>query len=74
MAPSSDHLNSGLSHRQHDGHSELQHTVRLGQIFPLLAEAAANSRAWLTDFSDEPVRVSEDLYDVILAYQHFQDV
>ena len=52
--------------------SELTRTVRLEQIFPLLLDAVANDSAWLADFSEEPVTISDDLYDVILAYRHFR--
>ena len=33
---------------------------------PLLLDAVANDSAWLADFSEEPVTISDDLYDVIL--------
>ena len=51
---------------------ERRMTVRLGQIFPALIDALANGRTFLNDFDDEPIEVSEDLYEVLLAYQHFQ--
>ena len=47
-------------------------SVPLGQIFPLLAEAVQSNRSWLQDFSDDDVTISTDLYEVILAYQHFR--
>jgi len=47
-------------------------SVPLGQIFPLLAEAVQSNRTWLQDFSDDDVTISADLYEVILAYQHFR--
>ena len=47
-------------------------TVSLGQIFPLLADAVQSERTWLDDFEDDPITISSDLYDVILAYQHFR--
>jgi len=47
-------------------------TVSLGQIFPLLADAVQSNRTWLKDFSDDDVEISSDLYEVILAYQHFR--
>lgn len=50
-----------------------QLTVKLGQIFPVLIDALANGRSWLNDFDDEELVVSEDLYEVLLAYQHFQE-
>ena len=47
-------------------------TVPLGRIMPLLAEAAESKRTWLDDFGDDDVTISEDLYEVILAYQHYR--
>ena len=47
-------------------------TVSLGEILPLLAEAVRSERTWLRDFADDEVTISTDLYEVILAYQHFR--
>jgi len=47
-------------------------TVSLGEILPLLADAFRSDRTWLRDFSDDQVTISSDLYEVILAYQHFR--
>lgn len=47
-------------------------TVSLSEILPLLADAVRNQRTWLTDFDDDPVTISTDLYEVILAYQHYR--
>jgi hypothetical protein len=47
-------------------------TVPLGEIFPLLADAVQSQRTWLRDFEDDGVTVSMDLYEVILAYQHYR--
>lgn len=47
-------------------------TVPLGEIFPLLAEAVRSKRTWLQDFEDDKITISTDLYEVILAYQHYQ--
>lgn len=47
-------------------------TLPLSEILPLLAEAVNSQRTWLRDFADDPVSISSDLYEVILAYQHFR--
>lgn len=47
-------------------------TLPLGEILPLLAEAVRSERTWLRDFEDDKVTISTDLYEVILAYQHFR--
>ena len=46
-------------------------TVALGDVFPLLADALDTNRAWVNDFEDEEITVSADLYDVLMAYMHF---
>ncbi len=47
-------------------------TVPLGEIFPLLADAVRSERTWLRDFADDEISISSDLYEVILAYQHYR--
>ena len=47
-------------------------TVSLGEILPLLADAVRSDRTWLRDFEADDVTISTDLYEVILAYQHFR--
>ena len=47
-------------------------TVPLSDVLPLLADAFNSRRTRLGDFSDDPVTISTDLYEVILAYQHFR--
>lgn len=50
------------------------HCVRisLGEVLPLLADAVASNRTWLTDFKDDEISISSDLHDVLLAYRHFR--
>lgn len=47
-------------------------SVPLGEILPLLADAVRSDRTWLRDFEEDEVTISTDLYEVILAYQHFR--
>jgi len=49
-------------------------TVRttLGEILPLLADAVASQRTWLTDFATDEITISSDLHDVLQAYRHFR--
>lgn len=57
------------------GHEASQpHTVRttLGEILPLLADAVASNRTWLTDFEADDITISADLHDVLQAYRHFR--
>jgi hypothetical protein len=46
--------------------------VPLGEIFPLLADAVRSERAWLADFADDEIQIPTDLYEVLLAYQHYR--
>jgi hypothetical protein len=47
-------------------------TVPLTEVLPLLADAVASQRTWLSDFEDDEVTVSADLYEVLLAYQYYR--
>jgi hypothetical protein len=53
-----------------DDHSQV--TVSVGEVLPLLADALASRRTWLSDFEQEDITISADLYDVLLAYRHFR--
>ena len=46
--------------------------VPLGKIVPLLMDAGKHERAWVNDFSEDLVRIDQDLYEVLLAYQTMQ--
>jgi len=46
-------------------------TVSLSEVFPLLADAVRSERTWLRDFAGDEITISTDLYEVILAYQHY---
>ena len=47
-------------------------TLSVGDVLPLLADAAESGRTWLGDFKDDDITISTDLYEVLLAYQHFR--
>ena len=46
--------------------------VTLGDVLPLLADAVASDRTWLSDFADDELEISADLHDVLQAYRHFR--
>jgi len=46
--------------------------VPLDEIIPALVDAASSGRAWIQDFAEEQVTISTDLYEFILAYQHYR--
>ena len=35
-------------------------------------DAVKNRRQWVGDFFDDDITISSDLYEVLLAYQHFR--
>jgi hypothetical protein len=47
-------------------------TVPLGEVLPLLTDAVQADRTWLRDFARDDITISMDLYEVILAYQHYR--
>jgi hypothetical protein len=47
-------------------------TVPLRDILATLADAVQSDRGWLRDFENDDVTISTDLYEVILAYQHYR--
>jgi hypothetical protein len=47
-------------------------TVNVGEVLPLLADAVASQRTWLSDFEDDEITISADLYEVLLAYQYYR--
>ena len=47
-------------------------TAPLSEVLPLLADAVASQRTWLSDFEDDEITISTDLYEVLLAYQYYR--
>lgn len=47
-------------------------TAKSAHLLPLLADAITSQRTWLADFADDEITVSADLYEVLMAYQHFR--
>ena len=46
-------------------------TVPLGDVFPPLLEALESDRTWPHDFADDEITISEDLYEVLLAFRQY---
>jgi hypothetical protein len=55
-----------------DGKIRESVNVPLMEILPLLSDAVRSDRTWLRDFADDEVNISMDLYEVLLAYQHYR--
>jgi hypothetical protein len=47
-------------------------TAPLSEVLPLLADAVNSRRTWLSDFEDDEITLSADLYEVLLAYQYYR--
>ena len=47
-------------------------TMSLGEVFPLLADAMLSDRTWLLDFADDDIAISEDLFEVLMAYSQYR--
>jgi hypothetical protein len=45
-------------------------TVNVGEVLPLLADAIASERTWLSDFENDEITITADLYEVLLAYRY----
>ncbi len=52
--------------------AEPQVSVRLGEITKILADAVSWDQTWLSDFENDEIRVSADLYEVLSTYTHLR--
>jgi len=46
--------------------------MNFGDFTRIVADAGRFDRTWLSDFSDEEIRIPEDLYEVISAYRRLR--
>ena len=46
-------------------------TVPLKDVLETLTDAIQQNRGWIQDFADDEITISTDLFEVILAYQHY---
>jgi len=67
--PENDNTTTVISSNQHQSQ---QVTVPAREVFTALSDAIQHGRAWLNDFEDDQITISSDLYEVILAYEHFR--
>ena len=47
-------------------------TVRLADISQALIDATRWNRTWVTDFADDEIQVSTDLYEILSAYMRLR--
>ena len=43
-------------------------SIRLSELYPLLAQAYRDNYVWLRDFEDDELLVSSDLFEVVRAF------
>ena len=46
--------------------------VRLKQIINVLAGVGKSDRTWLSDFADDEIKISADLYEVLSLYRRLR--
>ena len=46
--------------------------MKLGEFTKILADAIIWDRTWVTDFADEDIRVSADLYEILTMYSQMR--
>lgn len=47
-------------------------TLPLGDVLHLLVDAVNSGRTWLPDFEEDNITITTDLYEVLLAYEHYR--
>ena len=63
--------------QQHDFHNlntlQNQHfkEIQLQEIFPIVESSLEDNRKWISDFGNDKLFISNDLHDIVSAYQHF---
>lgn len=47
-------------------------SIRLEELTRIMADAIIWDRAWLNDLSDEQVKISSDLYEILMMYSQMR--
>jgi hypothetical protein len=47
-------------------------TVRVRDVLPALVEAIKQRKTWVEDFQDDPIAITRDLYEVLLAADRYK--
>lgn len=58
--------------QQSENLNDSQVAMELGEFTRILSDAIIWDRTWLQDLSDEEVRISSDLYEVLMAYSQLR--
>jgi hypothetical protein len=47
-------------------------TIKASDLFAALEIAIRDRRRWLDDFADDPVKITRDMYETLLAYKRLR--
>ena len=47
-------------------------SIKLGELTRILADAIIWDRTWISDFADDDIRISSDLFEVLSSYAHLR--
>lgn len=47
-------------------------SIELAELTQILQDASVRDRSWLRDLSDERVKISSDLYEILMAYSQMR--
>jgi len=64
----------GDDERQRGNSAETPATVSLEEFARVLSDAVSWDRTWLQDFADEPMIISQDLYEIIRMSQEIDQL
>ena len=53
-------------------YQEPEVSMKLGELTRILADAIIWDRTWITDFADDDVRISADLFEVLSTYSQMR--
>ncbi|HAP07496.1 MAG TPA: hypothetical protein DCR20_06700 [Planctomycetaceae bacterium] len=51
---------------------EPEATIKLGELTRILSDAIIWDRTWVSDFADDEVKVSADLYEILSLYSRMK--
>lgn len=58
----------GDDQSEHESFPEPDVSIKLGELTRVLSDAIIWDRTWVTDFADDDVRISADLFEVLSNY------
>ena len=64
----------GDDEQQQGNSAETPVTVSLEEFARVLSDAVSWNRTWLQDFADEPVIISQDLYEIVRMSQEIDQL